>query len=578
MYKARPYQTPYIDNAIDLIDKHNRLIMCAPTGAGKTVIFTLIIEKLINDGHCVFLLTDSRTLLTQSVEALENQGHKGSFIAAKMKMKAGMPFYACTAQTLIRRESDFLPTPTIFIVDEAHSGHFTRVLTEKYPDIPAIGFTATPVNSEPRNEKKHLKNYYNECFVGCDIPSLIASGHLAACTTFVPENMQAFIDGQDMGISEFNALRQLDLMKDYDLFNKGVTEYKTKGKREKALCFVANINSIFYAQRAFEAQNISVSFVHSKMPDHEKQKRIKEFEQGDTEVMINCGILTKGYNYPPITDIILLRLTSSLSLFLQMCGRGSRVTPDKKTFNVFDICGNTILHSTWDSKKDWHKIFWYPEAFFGAKNKNGGLAPTKNCPKCDAFLPASISACKYCGYEYPTKEAEKAEKKEGGENTEEAKERLKNKLPSLFSKSLYTMLAKVKAGEKNEKYLFHAAFKHYYWVAEKFLLQNGYKKQDFEYYQKKFHYHGKDLKGKNNVIVMIKKKGNNYIAVLFATKKNIYKVIKPTKSAAEAAKQAQKAIKKGVAEHVFYYTEKLKIGKETIERVSPQLKKYLNRI
>ena len=73
----------------------------------------------------------------------------------------------------------------------------------------------------------------------------------------------------------------------------------------------------------------------------ERDRILGWFENTKGAVLCNCGILTAGYDCPDIEVIILYRATTSLPLFLQMVGRGSRVTDVKREFTILDFGNNT---------------------------------------------------------------------------------------------------------------------------------------------------------------------------------------------------------------------------------------------
>jgi len=109
-------------------------------------------------------------------------------------------------------------------------------------------------------------------------------------------------------------------------------------------------------------------------------------------VCVSVGVLTKGWDYPPLDLVILNRATTSLPLYMQMIGRGSRTFTDKNIFTVLDYGGNYERHGLWDAEVDWQKK-WQQQ-----KKKKEGVAPVKNCPICDYINPVSVAACKNCGH------------------------------------------------------------------------------------------------------------------------------------------------------------------------------------
>ena len=104
---------------------------------------------------------------------------------------------------------------------------------------------------------------------------------------------------------------------------------------------------------------------------------------------------------PDIEVVILYRATTSLALYLQMCGRGSRVTDNKKSFTILDF-GNNVKRLG----------FWHEDRVWSLKNppkkKKGEEVPAvKECPQCDRLVPVAVSICPFCGFVFPVQKKKK---------------------------------------------------------------------------------------------------------------------------------------------------------------------------
>jgi len=79
--------------------------------------------------------------------------------------------------------------------------------------------------------------------------------------------------------------------------------------------------------------------------------------------LTSVSILTTGFDEPTVESIILNRATRSLTLYFQMIGRGSRVLPNKSSFNVIDLGNNIARFGPWDEPVDWQEIFHFPDFY-----------------------------------------------------------------------------------------------------------------------------------------------------------------------------------------------------------------------
>lgn len=155
----RPYQ---LDSVAQVMGQFRagsrRVILCLPTGAGKTVIFSDIAARAAEKGKRVAIITHRRELLSQAgrlnscdilmVETLNNQIKKGLDLG----------------------KYDLL------VIDEAHIGNFRKVL-DKFNGF-VIGATATPLSNPP------LKDQYNAIVCPIGIEALIADRWLAIPQTY----------------------------------------------------------------------------------------------------------------------------------------------------------------------------------------------------------------------------------------------------------------------------------------------------------------------------------------------------------------------------------------------------------
>ena len=144
-----------------------------------------------------------------------------------------------------------------------------------------------------------------------------------------------------------------------------------------------------------------VSEVHSKNPKADWE--LFQFTNGANNVCVSVGSLTKGFDEPAIDLIILNRATSSLSLYNQMCGRGSRLLIGKTKFTVLDYGGNGSRFNLWTYTQPWAELWNKPP-------KKVGAAPIKCCPNCGYMLAPSLAICPECKYEFPLKEKDVEDK------------------------------------------------------------------------------------------------------------------------------------------------------------------------
>jgi len=389
--KLRPYQ----NESIELLrqgfaNEQQRQILCLTTGSGKTVVFSEMVRLASKRGTVSLILTDRIELFKQTFKALARHGIELQEVNAKMKSNQFNPNAKTTVamvETIKRRELGEY-SPDLIIIDEAHKGNFTKVL-EKYPNAKVIGATATPVG-------KHLPKYYTNIVHPVDTPQLIAEGYLSPCRAF---QMQDDFSDLDTQRGEYTEKSQFSHFNERKLYAGVVEKWREKAEGKKTIVFNVNIEHAENMCTEFNEAGILSEVITSKTPKEERDRILRAFSNGLIPVLNNCGILTTGYDEPSIECVVMNRKTKSLPLWLQCCGRGSRIYPNKSEFIVLDFGMNHDEHGLWEEPRKW-------KLEIKKKKAKQGEAAVKTCPKCEAMVYASARECSFCGHEFEIKSSE----------------------------------------------------------------------------------------------------------------------------------------------------------------------------
>jgi superfamily II DNA or RNA helicase len=177
---------------------------------------------------------------------------------------------------------------------------------------------------------------------------------------------------------------------------------------KKTLVFNVNIEHNNIVTHALKMEGLNVYSIDGLTPKNEREEILKKFSIEPDAIICNVGVLTTGFDEPTIESIILNRATKSLSLYLQMIGRGSRISENKQHFTVIDLGLNVKRHGFYNDTFDWETYFK-----FGKSKGNGkqGAMPVKECPKCSSLIHTRIMICPDCGHEFQSKEEKEAEEK-----------------------------------------------------------------------------------------------------------------------------------------------------------------------
>src|SRR5690606_33244379 len=130
----------------------------------------------------------------------------------------------------------------------------------------------------------------------------------------------------------------------------------------KAMIFVASIKQARELnQRLVEEGFASIEY-HSQL-ENASYELAKFTDLGLANICVSVASLTKGFDAPAVDLVILNRATTSLPLYLQMIGRGSRPvwssngTLLKSHFTVLDYGGNWERHGLYFEDREWDKMW-----------------------------------------------------------------------------------------------------------------------------------------------------------------------------------------------------------------------------
>src|SRR3954467_182567 len=369
-----PYQSEAVQNIfarlVELPPNAN-LLFQLPTGGGKTIIFSEIAKRYIEKyKRKVLILTHRVELSKQTADVLSELGISNKVINSEVKQLPQQSHYQTftalveTLNNRLQENDQFLEDIGLVIVDEAHNNSFRKIF-HYFNDVNILGVTATPLSS---NKKLPLYQTYNDLIVGQSIPLLIEQGYLCEGQTFSYDvNLSSLRVGNN---GEFTVGSHEMLYTQAIMQGKLIEAYEEISKGKKTLIFNAGILTSRAVYETFKAKGYPIKHLDSTFSDKERVDTLDWFRKTKDGILTSVSILTTGFDEPEVESIFLNRATKSLTLYHQMIGRGSRVLPNKKTFNIVDLGNNSRRFNLWQYPIDWNHVFTSPHMYLEQRYKD----------------------------------------------------------------------------------------------------------------------------------------------------------------------------------------------------------------
>lgn len=363
--QLRPYQSDSSDEIYEAWKKHQSTLLVMATGLGKTVVFADVIKRM-RPGRAL-VLANREELIFQACDKIQRWTgldcaiEMGDMVASANLFNAA-DVVVSTVQTQIagknrKRMTRFNPDDfALLVVDEAHfsvSNSFRQVINHYKQNhrLKILGVTATPL----RHDEQALGQIYESTAANYGILYGIQNGWLCDIT-------QQYVSVAGLDYSHIKTLagdlnpgelsRVLEQQENVIGFCQPSLEVmfaltpKTLGSipvpdwgaylrslgrpPRRSIMFTASVHQAELCAEIFNRVMPGMAeYVCGETPKDKRRDLFKRFEtDGDPlRIMMNCGVMTHGYDNPLVECIFMARPTKSHSLVEQMIGRGTRALP-----------------------------------------------------------------------------------------------------------------------------------------------------------------------------------------------------------------------------------------------------------
>ena len=402
----RPYQSEAVEAAREkLRGGCKALVISAPTGAGKTEIAMAIIEAAAAKGSRVSFLADRRSLVKQTSDRFAAAGIDHGVVMGKDTINDHANIRVESVQTVAKRGLnrsmlDYARGPSdLFIRDECHELNPKLLEEIKSSGATLVGLTATPFPEE-------LAEYYDDMVNVVSTDALIKDDHLCPFDVISPtqvvDTAGVATQGGEFKKSELSE-RVLRIVGDIvPTWESQITE-RYGGTIQPTIAFGASVDDSEEILTAFLDGGYSARLVSSREKDDDNRSVIAAFVAGEFDVLVNCAMLSRGFDAPRTTILIDAYPMRKILTPIQRYGRVMRTYPGKMKALIIDHAEN------WLRMRDPIMRFYTSGPDPLGDGANSKAAREKEIPKdsicraCRQVLAPTDAVCPNCGVARPVR-------------------------------------------------------------------------------------------------------------------------------------------------------------------------------
>lgn len=343
--ELRPYQQEAKDAIFHSWDEGiQKTLLVLPTGCGKTIVFAKVAEECVRQGDRVLILAHRGELLEQAADKIGRSTGLGCATEKAEETCLGSWFRITvgSVQSLMREsrlnkfDEDYFNT---IIIDEAHhciSNSYQRVLNH-FHDAKVLGVTATP----DRGDMKNLGSVFENLSYEYTLLKAIKEGYLSPIKA-VTIPLQVDLTGVGVQSGDFKVG---DLGTALDPYLEQIAEEMKKYCADKkTVVFLPLVKTSQKFRDLLNAKGFRAAEVNGESKD--RAEILEDFDKDKYNVLCNSMLLTEGWDCPSVDCIVVLRPTKVRSLYCQMVGRGTRLSPEtgKDHLLLLDFLWHTERH------------------------------------------------------------------------------------------------------------------------------------------------------------------------------------------------------------------------------------------
>ncbi len=309
------------------------------TGVGKTI--TAATDAKAVGGRTLFLV-NALKLASQAKETFAKvwpEATLGEYTGSQKDMTQTVIF--ATVQSISKDLEKFSPMDFDYlIVDECHhtaANTYQKIFTYFHPKF-ILGLTATPERSDGEDMLELFQNVAHKM----DLKTAVERGVLVPIRCV---RVKTNIDLTDVRINGIKYNSQ-DLESKLFIPERNqliVDTYLKYVNGKKTVIFCASVDHAAEIAKLLRDSGVKAEAVSGRDRVEVREKILKDYETGSTNVLCACDLLNEGWDSPHTTVLFMARPTMSKTIYLQQLGRGTRRCPGKEDLLVIDFVDNANM-------------------------------------------------------------------------------------------------------------------------------------------------------------------------------------------------------------------------------------------
>lgn len=348
----------YQSEAVEALDASpgKRALAVLPTGSGKTIVMAELARRAIERGERVVFLAHRAELVQQIERALLEHLPSGvdvGVVAQSMGRREHKATACVASIASVVSTPQLLGTRGVAVVDECHlispnaNSMFRRVLDVLNPRR-TFGLTATPYRMFGGRIDQGPHAMFPRAVYEAGIAQLLRDGYLSPLKTASP-SVGIDLSSVSVRSGDYSTEELAEAVERDGAVDKVVAECVSRIEgRKHVLVFAVSVAHAEHLATAFLDAGISAAVVAGNSKRDYRDDVLARFAAGQIRVVVNCEVLTTGFDLPALDCVVLARPTKSAGLYYQMCGRGFRVHPGKRDCLVLDFGENVERHGPVD--------------------------------------------------------------------------------------------------------------------------------------------------------------------------------------------------------------------------------------